>query len=141
MEFIQLNHGWNADPNAPEPTLTVCNDDLIVTFSLNHFMYPKFSTEDEGTLIFHRCFQYYLGSPNDEGFYMGQGRYKMSDVRWGEFYRVDDSDWRDTFPDPVLVSPGNDVPGAKHYLFYFRDETLEVIAQDFEFLVNGVAYS
>lgn len=140
MEFIQLNHDWNAAPNAPEPVLQLCHDVLIVTFHLNHFVYHQFSDEDKGTLIFHRCFQYRFGSPNDEGFYKGQCRYQKHGVKWGEFYRVDDSDWRETFSDPVLVSPANDFPSASHYLFYFRDETLEVIAQGVEFQVNGAAY-
>jgi len=136
MNFIHLNRNWNAEPNAPEVEIQVQNDDVKVLFFLNAFIYPQFAEEDKGILTFHKCIQYRYGSPNDEGFYsFGQSRYKQYGVKWGEFYLVEQSDWRHDFPDAIIVNKLNGDTHANHYLFYFRDGTFEVVAQDYEFEV------
>lgn len=87
-------------------------------------------------MTFHKCIQYRYGSPNDEGFYnFGQSRYKQYGVNWGEFYLVEQSDWRHNFPNAITVNKLNGDIRANHYLFYFRDGTFEVVAQDYEFEV------
>ena len=53
-------------------------------------------------IVFHDCLQYRNGYPGDEGFYSyGQSRFKKYDVKWGEFYRVYNSNWKGSFQ-PLL---------------------------------------
>lgn len=104
MRFEQLNIGWNAEPNAPEVDIKVHGDDVEVSFYLNHFLFPAFKEGDSARLHFSKVCQYRLGSPNDEGFYpYNQSRFKQYGVKWGEFYLVHDSDWQQTFPNPISV--------------------------------------
>jgi hypothetical protein len=65
--FRKLNEGWNADPNAPEPSVFVSGRDLLVSFSLNPLQFRLFSFGDAGILRFADCCRYRLGSTNDEG--------------------------------------------------------------------------
>lgn len=135
ITFEQLNTGWNAEPNAPELKIRIENTDVVIEFYLNPFFYQEFSEEEKARITFHNCVQYRNGTPNDDDFFLyGKSRYKKYGVKWGEFYLVHNSDWKDHFPDPIPVgSAGDDL---KHYLFYFRDETFECIASsyDIEFL-------
>lgn len=132
MEFEQLNKDWNAEPNAPEVEITVTGNDVVVEFYLNAFQFEAFNEGDKAVLTFRDCLQYRYGSPNDEGFYtFDQSRYKAFGVKWGEFYLVHDSDWKDNFPEPVAVS-NQPTDELNHYLFYFRDGAFECIAKDYE---------
>lgn len=129
--FEQLNIGWNAEPNAPELNISVNDTDVIIDFYLNGFAYESFSEGDKAKIIFHNCYQYRNGAPNDEGFYCyNQSRYKKYGVKWGEFYLVHNSDWRNSFPDSIKMGPVRD--NLQHYLFYFRDETFECIASSYD---------
>ena len=137
MEFEQINKDWNAEPNAPEVEITVTGNDVVVEFYLNAFQFEAFNEGDKAVLTFHDCLQYRYGNPNDEGFYdLGQSRYKVFGVKWGEFYLVHDSDWKDNFPDPVAVS-NQPIDELKHYLFYFRDSAFECIAKDYKLRMIG----
>lgn len=130
ISFEQLNIGWNADPNAPEPDITVHGTDVMLEFYLNAFAYEGFSEGDKAKITFHDCYLYRDGSPNDEGFYLyNQSRYKKYGIEWGEFYLVHHSDWRENFPDPIRVGTFHD--HLQHYLFYFREQTVECIASSF----------
>ncbi|MBQ8935791.1 MAG: hypothetical protein IJ049_05280 [Oscillospiraceae bacterium] len=130
ITFEQLNIGWNAEPNAPELNITVHGTDVVIRFYLNAFAYEGFSEGDMARITFHDCFQYRDGSPDHEGFYChGKSRYKKYGVKWGEFYLVHHSDWKENFPDAVQVGTFND--HLRHYLFYFRDETFECIAASY----------
>jgi hypothetical protein len=64
--FRQLNEGWNTDPNDPDPKVTVGGPDVVVSFRMNRFLFPKFSPDDVGHLRFLSCQRYRLGSTNDE---------------------------------------------------------------------------
>lgn len=128
--FEQLNVGWNAEPNAPELSISVNEADVIIEFYLNAFVYEEFSEEDKAKITFHNCLQYRCGAPNDEGFFQyGKSRYKKHGVKWGEFYLVHNSDWEENFPNPIKVCDVNNP--LQHFLFYFRDETFECIASSY----------
>ncbi len=130
ITFEQLNIGWNAEPNAPELQIKVVGTDVVIEFYLDAYLYTQFREGDKARIVFHDCFQYRNGDPNDEGFYSyGQSRFKKYGVKWGEFYRVQNSKWEKEFPDPVMVSETK--AERNHYLFYFRDETFECIAASY----------
>ncbi len=142
MEFIKLNENWNADPNAPIPTIEVNGANLKLTFYLNVFIFHEFNENDLGVLEFYNCRQYRMGSPNDEGFYVhNQSRYKKHGVEWGEFYLVQDSDWEFNFPQPIYVDTTLNMDKLKHYLFYFRDDTFECVSESYSFKVIKPSFS
>ena len=130
--FKKLNHGWNGEPNSPEPTIEVDGNDIILQFYVHPFAYSDFEEEELGILRFKACEKYRLGSTNDEGWYRGQCRFSKLAPEWGEFYEVGG--------DPVLLGApadwkiikGPDVT-SKHFLFYLRDETFECVAADWLF--------
>ena len=137
LEFIQLNHVWNAEPNSPDMKLQVAGLEIILSFYMNAFQYENFDEDDIGTIVFHDCLLYRLGSPSDEGFFIyGQDRYKQHGIKWGEFYLIKDSDWQINFPEPKMLRKGGNLGNANHYLFYFRDETFECIAGCYDFSVS-----
>jgi len=128
--FEQLNVGWNAEPNAPEVSIIIDGDNVIIEFFLNTFECEEIYKGNKAKITFHNCYQYRDGVPNDEGFYCyGQSRYKKYGVKWGEFYLVRNSDWKENFPDSIRVSSADD--NLQHYLFYFKDETFECIASSY----------
>jgi hypothetical protein len=133
--FQQLNLGWNADPNVPEPSVEVAGQDILLSFSLNRFQYPEFSEADVGVVRFEACSRYRLGETNDEGWYRGQCRYSKAAPAWGEFYEVIGPDEVADQPDD-WVNVANAPPG-RHFLFYFRDHTFECFAA--HWLIEPVA--
>lgn len=130
--FKQLNHGWNAEPNAPAPVLELDGPDLLLRFFLNPFQFKQFEEEDVGVVRFHDCSRYRLGPTNDEGWYRGQCRYSASAPAWGEFYEVMGEDLRLDEPTDWVTAIGAPYP-ARHFLFYLRDNTFECIASDWSF--------
>jgi len=134
--FQQLNHGWNAEPNAPDPGVVVEGADVVVTFRMNSFQFPEFSPEDVGRLRFISCRRYRLGSTNDEGWYRGQCRFSKLAPRWGEFYEVGGDLRLAECPDN-WVGVSLEAEGSRHFLFYFRDEEFECDASDWSFEVFG----
>jgi len=136
MKFKQLNNNWGAEPNAPDPSIIIEEEKLILRFYLNAFIYSDYEEEDIGSLEFDNCYMYRLGATNDEGFYKGQCRFSDSGIKWGEFYLFEDSGWEDSFPsDSIYNNKYIDKKTLKHYLFYFRDETFECMASDYNFKV------
>jgi hypothetical protein len=128
VSFVQLNDGWNAEPNAPEQRVFVDGGVVAVRFLLNPFKFSKYQEGDEATLRFMGAERYRLGPTNDEGWRMGQCRFSKLAPAWGEFYEV--------FGESALLSAPSDwhvVSGTRaerHFLFYFRDETFECVAQE-----------
>jgi hypothetical protein len=130
ISFTQLNHGWNAEPNAPDPRTEVCGIDLLLSFLLNPFKFKRFKEEDRGIIRFVRCARYRLGSTNDEGWYLGQCRYSTLAPSWGEFYEISGVDTvRDQPTDWLIIA---DSARTRHFLFYFRDSTFECIADGWQ---------
>jgi hypothetical protein len=125
--FHQINEGWNAEPNAPNPSVEVRGEDLVLTFRVNPYQFRDFEQGEAGVLRFVQCERYRLGSPDDVGWYRGRCRFSSLAPKWGEFYRVEGDaallgspgDWKSVRP---LSGDG------RHYLFYFRDETFECVA-------------
>jgi len=130
--FKQLNHEWNAEPNAPAPTIMLAGPDLLLRFFLNPFQFKRFEEEDVGVLRFHDCLRYRLGPPNDEGWYRGQCRYGRSAPAWGEFYELTGEDpYLNQPSDWVTIKQSQDTP--RHFLFYLRDATFECISPAWSF--------
>jgi hypothetical protein len=129
--FAQLNFGWNAEPNAPDPEVRVAGSDIVLEFFLNAFQFPAFKEGQRGSLYFKSCERYRLGSTNDEGWYMGQCRFSKLAPAWGEFYKIDGEQSLLLAPtDWVILGPPSNT--AQHFLFYLRDETFECVAEDCE---------
>lgn len=132
-DFTQLNLGWNADPNAPLPQVSVEGCDVMVQFRVNAFQFPQFTEGDSATLRFRGCGRFRFGATNDEGWYMGQCRFSDSAPAWGNFYEVTGDavlllkpdDWR-------LAQDSQNDSGKRHYLFYFKDETFECTAEGWD---------
>jgi hypothetical protein len=130
--FRQLNDGWNAEPNAPDPRVTVDGRDIVVSFLMNPFRFQQFSSEDVGKLRFISCHRYRLGATNDEGWYRGQCRFSKIAPKWGEFYEVSgDLRLEECLHDWIEVGPAS--ASLRHFLFYFRDQTFECDAADWSF--------
>jgi hypothetical protein len=131
--FVQLNHGWNADPNSPAPEVTVVGRDVVVTFFVNAFQFPEFTEGTKATIRFKSCQRYRIGTTNDEGWYMGKCRFSKLAPRWGEFYQLaGDPDLLLAPNDWLVVQPETGSGTTEHYLFYFRDETFECVARSWE---------
>jgi hypothetical protein len=116
--FIQLNDGWNAEPNAPNP-------DVQVSGSVVELSFRDAASRGRVVLQFENCRQWRLGETNDEGWYMGQCRYSRVAPRWGEFYELTGEDGLLPKPRDWDMVPGD---GDRHFLFYLRDETFECLA-------------
>ena len=86
--FVLLNHGWNADPNAPKPRIELRGADIVLYFAVNAFEFPQFVEGSTCTVMFNNCWRYRLGSTNDEGWYRGQCRFSSLTPSWGMFYEV-----------------------------------------------------
>ena len=136
--FVLLNDGWNAEPNAPEPEVQVTDSEVTLQFLLNDG--PPYGFEPRpdgrGSLTFSGCSEWRLGSTNDEGWYRGQCRYSGIAPAWGEFYEI-------VGPDPLAHLPtdwkttNRANAGARHFLFYLRDETFECFADEWSFSRSG----
>ena len=130
--FTQLNKGWNAEPNAPDPKVTVSGTHVLLEFLLNPFQFPQFDLDDHGIVRFSGCARYRLGSTNDEGWYRGQCRYSKVASAWGEFYEITGTDARRDEPkDWHIVDRASDA--SRHFLFYLRDGTFECMATHWQF--------
>jgi len=132
LSFLKLNAGWNAEPNAPWPRVAISGHHVLLRFLLNPFRFTSFAEEDERVLRFKDCARYRLGPTNDEGWSRGQCRYNKWAPSWGELYEI-------SGPDPNLMQPtdwkiaGGASTTSRHFLFYFRDETFECLADNWSF--------
>ncbi|MCG8436207.1 MAG: hypothetical protein MJA83_19485 [Gammaproteobacteria bacterium] len=128
-DFIQLNNGWNAQPNTPNPEISIQGGDLILSFRPNSYQFPKYENIEIISLKFIGCRKYRLGATNDEGWYKGQCRFSDSAPKWGEFYEIK-GDLKLEQASGEWDEPEKPGPGGRHFLFYFRDETFECEAAD-----------
>ena len=134
--FEKLNHGWNAEPNGPMPEVTVDGSTLRLEFTANGYQFPDYGETERLSLIFSGTRRYRLGPTNDEGWLLGQCRFSRLAPGWGEFYQVRGDLKLDGIPDEWQVLPEPASDAARHYLFYFRDDTFECTAMSWE-LVRG----
>ncbi len=155
LKFVeqQLGQGWVDEPNAPEPQVSVTDSSVNVCFrsyrlvqdkkrsgifgSLNPFSKadPK-RDETWGTLSFIGCTRWRWDSTNDHEWYKadGHGRYSGIAPRWGKFYELIGPDpIRDAVPWETIRA---DAANSRHFLYYFRDETLEFMAEKWSFVPN-----
>jgi hypothetical protein len=110
----------------------VSGTDVLLQFFLNPFQFRQFGPDDLGTLRFSGCSRYRLGATNDEGWSRGQCRYSKIAPAWGEFYEITGTDNQLNKPqDWRTVDETSNA--SRHFLFYFRDDTFECIATDWEF--------
>jgi hypothetical protein len=136
LSFVQLNHDWNAEPNAPEPQVEVAGSQVRLRFFLNPFIY-KAEQWEIAWLIFDDCSAWRLGKTNMDGWYFGQCRYSKVAPGWGEFYELaGEDDLRMKPADWHFLTPKG--AGDRHFLFYLRDETFECIAGKWSFERSGV---
>jgi hypothetical protein len=133
--FNRLNHGWNAEPNSPDPHVSTEGRTVFLDFALNHFLFPQFEEGQRGRLEFRGCERYRLGSTNDEGWYRGQCRFSTLAPSWGEFYEIaGDSQLLDAPTDWRRLS-ATSTGALRHFLFYFRDNTFECVASELKIAV------
>lgn len=125
--FQKLNDSWNAEPNAPCPTISITDQTLILRFYLNPWISPETEPEDIGELRFQACWRYRLGPTNDEGWWRRQCRFSLLAPGWGEFYEVSGDLRLDRVPSDwwTMIDSDQSPETSRHYLFYFRDETFE----------------
>ena len=123
--FTKLNHGWNAEPNAPMSSVRVEGTGLAVTFYLNPWLFPDFKEGDCGELHFAECWRYRLGATDDEGWWRGQCRFSRRAPDWGEFYEVEGDLRLERLPEDSWILLAEPSTKTRHFLFYFRDETFE----------------
>jgi hypothetical protein len=128
-KFVQLNLGWNAEPNAPNPRTRVDGADLVLEFFVNAFLYKEFDEEEKGILRFLRCSQFRLGPTNDEGWYLGQCRFSKLAPKWGKFYAIINDPDSLVGPNDWIGLGNGEPPKPIHFLFYFRDNTFECVAE------------
>lgn len=127
--FRQLNHGWNAEPNAPAPLVHVELREVVLSFLANPFQFLYLAGRERLSLRFKNVRKYRLGSTNDEGWYRGQCRFSREAPSWGEFYEVLGDLKLDSSPNDWHMVSTERQPG-RHFLFYLRDETFECEADD-----------
>jgi hypothetical protein len=128
-QFRQLNDGWNAEPNAPDPTVRFDGRDLVLTFLANPFQFARFAEGQWLRLRFRGATKYRLGATNDEGWYRGQCRFSGDAPAWGEFYEVSGDLKLERSPNDWQVV-GAERSAGHHFLFYLRDDTFECEADD-----------
>lgn len=127
LTFIQLNEAWDAEPNAPSTKVRFNEGAAELSFLLNSWR-QKADIKEFATVRFTNCSRWNWDATNDHAWFAGEGRYAKQAPKWGEFYEVVGEetlggaiDWEIRSADPA---------NARHFLFYFRDETLEFIATD-----------
>ncbi len=131
MTNTLLTIDWNADPNSPEVTLTVENTTVILVFYINYFLYERFQEGDKARLTFLNCQKFSFNTMNDEGYFLGQYRYKHNELPWGEFYKIE-TNWKVDFPTKHTILMGN--PNHKnqsHFIFFFKDNTFECVSEEY----------
>ncbi len=130
IDFVKISDNWNADPVLPEIELKVIGQNLEMIIFLNYFAFDNFSEGDKAIITFENCSKYSLNTCNDEGYYYGQYRIKPDELPWGEFYEITSGLNKD-FPKPV-VDLSDDHKEKRHFLFFFKDDTFECLADNYK---------
>jgi hypothetical protein len=130
--FTQLNHGWNAEPNAPHIAVDIDDTSLTLSFRANPHQFPEFVEGQIIRLRFNDVWRYAIGDVNDEGWYRGQCRFSTLAPSWGEFYEVSGELYLDQINAEWHVISESPSRSLRHFLFYFRDENFECDAVSWE---------
>lgn len=130
IDFIQLSNNWNAHSVSPEVNLQIVGKNLIMEIYLNHYMFDSFVEGDKARITFENSYKYSLNSCNDEGYYYGQYRINWKQLEWGEFYEIISGLDR-KLPEPIVQLSG-DLDNKRHYIFFFKDETFECLADNYK---------
>jgi len=126
--FKQLNTDWNAQPDSSNTRVTVNDNEVVLAFYMNAFQFPEFREDDIGYLRFSNPWRYRVGTVSAEDFYRGTCRFSRLAPAWGEFYEVSGDLLLKKCPDDwTEVGPRTET--QKHFLFYFRDEEIEIDAE------------
>ena len=129
--FVTLDVGWAAEPNAPEPHVKVAESALTLSFFLDPLVHEA-APNEVGAIAFAGCSRFRWDDTNDHDWYAGTGRYSRSAPQWGRFYElIGDDPERDAVAWHKLDAGGT---GERHFLFYFRDETFECLAERWMFV-------
>jgi hypothetical protein len=136
IDFVKISDNWNADPVLPEISLKAVGVDLEMVIFLNYFAFDNYSEGDKARITFINCSKYSLNTCNDEGYHLGQYRITPTELPWGEFYEITSGVNKD-FAEPILEL-SDEHQGKRHFLFFFKDETFECLADDYkiEFIYN-----
>jgi hypothetical protein len=127
LSFKHLNLDWNADPNDPHVELSLNGDKVSLTFGLNSFAH-RAEPGEIATLQFCGCSRFRWDATNDHTWFEGTGLYSGQAPKWGEFYEVA-GDTR-SIEDDEWVVLSEDFPDSRQFLFYFRDDAIEIVARD-----------
>jgi hypothetical protein len=130
--FTQLNHGSNADPNAPHPEVAADENSVLLSFLANSYQFSNFVHGQIIRLRFIDVWRYAISDVNDEGWYRGQCRFSNLAPSWGEFYEVAGDLRLDQFDAEWNIISEVPTVDLRHFLFYFRDETFECDAVAWE---------
>lgn len=129
VDYFQITSDWNAEPVTPEVQLEINGDNLNMEIFVNHLVFDDFEEGDKAKIIFKNCSIYTLNHCNDERYYYGQYRTNSNELPWGEFYEIK-SGLERKFPEPITII-NKEQEGKRHYVFFFKDETFECLADDF----------
>ena len=132
MNYIRLSTDWNAEPNAPEVKIYIKEDQVSLEFYLNYFVFENFREGDKAIVRFNKCHKYSFNGMNDEGYCRRQYRYTADQLPWGEFYEIL-TNWEVDFPhDHQVISTNINPQQQHHYLFFFKDNCLECVAENYD---------
>jgi hypothetical protein len=128
--FRKLNVDWNAEPNAPNPVVSITDDTLILEVFANPFVFERFRSGQRIRVVFSHAWRYRVGGTNDEGWYKGQCRFNRIAPAWGEFYEVAGDLKLEQVREKWNYVTTQPTANLRHFLFYLRDETFECDAED-----------
>jgi hypothetical protein len=131
LAFLHLNPDWNAEPNAPSLKVEVSGGTVELSFYLNPFAYDA-GHDEIGKVRFTGCSRWRWDATDDHAWFAGTGRFSGQAPKWGEFYEIVGDEQSGGELDWEVISP--DISGKRHFLFYFRDEAFECMADDWSFI-------
>jgi hypothetical protein len=125
--FRILNTGWNADPNAPDPQITIQDGAVRLEVRQNRVAFDAAEKVGRFRLVFEDAKRFRLTPVNDHGWYDGQCRFSDLAPAWGEFYEILGDTMDDLEPTPWRETGRSG--GERHFHFYLRDDTFECKAR------------
>ena len=129
IENQKLNIDWEADSVSSMPLCWEENTNVYLDFFLSKENKLVYKNEERVRIVFRNCEKYSFNYCNDEGFYRGQYRIKPNELEWGEFHELLNYNDRN-FPKETIIENNINLE-RKHFIFFFKDETFEVIAESF----------